>query len=77
MSLVNIKEEQGDAIFAVHFTVKPFNLLYKMEHFSYGSGRDMRVVKLTKTYWLVVEFGLNTILYYVLLKSFITKVLEY
>ena len=51
------KEEQSNAVFAVHFTVKAFNQLHitdNMKHFSFKSGRAVRVAKLTKTDWLVV-----------------------
>ena len=47
-----------------------FNQLYitnNTKHFSFKSGRAMRIAKLTKTDWLVVlqlEFQLNTTLYY-------------
>ena len=40
----------------------------------------MHIAKLTKTDWLIVlqlEFQLNTILYVLRLKSYITKVNEY
>ena len=38
--IITVKEEQGNAVFAVHFTVKPFNQLYiinNMEQFSFKS----------------------------------------
>ena len=65
MSLVTV-EEQGNALFAVHIAVKPFNQLYitnNTEHFSFKSGRAVCIAKLMKTDWLVVlqlEFHLNT-----------------
>ena len=42
--LNTVREEQGNAVLAIHFTVKPFNQLYitnKMEHFSFNSERTM------------------------------------
>ena len=36
--LATVEEEQGNAVFAVHFTVKAFNQLYitnKSEHFQF------------------------------------------
>ena len=56
MSLVTVEKEQGNAEFAIHFSVKPFNQLYitnNMEHFNFKSGRAIHVTKLTKTDWLV------------------------
>ena len=57
MSLVTVEEEQGNAVFAVHFAVKPFNQLYitnNMEHFSFKSVCAVRIAKFMKTDWLVV-----------------------
>ena len=57
MSLVNVEEEQGNAVFAIHFTIKPFNQLYitnKMKRFSFKSGCAVRIAKLTKTDSFVV-----------------------
>ena len=51
MLLVTVEEEQGNAVFAVHFTVKVFNQLYitnKTEHFIFKSGCTMSVVELIK-----------------------------
>ena len=68
--LVTVEEEQGIAVFAVHFTVKLFNQLYitnNTERFGFKSGRAVHVTKLTNTDWLVVlqkEFRLDTTLYY-------------
>ena len=59
--------------------VKPFNQLYitnKTERFSFKSEHFVRVAKLIKQDWPIVlqqEFRLKTLL----LKHFITKVLEY
>ena len=42
---------------AIYFTVKAVNQLYitnKMEHFSFKSGRAMRVAKLIKDNWPIV-----------------------
>ena len=62
MSLVTVKE-QGNAVFAVHFAVKPFNQLYitnNTEHFSFKSEHAVCIAKLMKTDWLVVYLsGLN------------------
>ena len=43
--VLHAKEKQGNVMLAIHFTVKAFNQLYKMEHFSYKSGQ----AKLQKT----------------------------
>ena len=51
------KEEQGNAVFAVHYTVKPFNQLHitnKMEYFSFKSGCAMHSAKLLKQDWAIV-----------------------
>ena len=56
MLLVTVKEEQGNAVFAVHFAV-PFNQLYitnNMGHISFKSGRAVRITKLIRTESLVV-----------------------
>ena len=44
-SLVTVEEAQGNAVFAIHFEVKPFNHLYitnKTEWFSFKSGRAVQ-----------------------------------
>ena len=38
MLFVTAEKEQGNAVFAIHFTVKAINLTNKMEHFSFKSG---------------------------------------
>ena len=41
----------GNAVFAIHFTVKPFNQLYitnKTERFSFKNGHAVLVAKLIK-----------------------------
>ena len=48
------------------------NITNKTECFSFKSGHAMRVVKLIKEDWPIVNFGLKQ-----LYTSFITKVLEY
>ena len=68
MSLVTVEEEQGNAVYAINFAVKPFNQLYitnNTKHFSFKSGCSVHVTKLTKTDWLVLlqlEFRCNTAL---------------
>ena len=55
--LVTAKEEQGNAVSAIHFTVKPFNHLYitnKMKHFSFRSGHAVRVAEVIKEDWVKV-----------------------
>ena len=54
MSFVTVEEEQGNAVFAIPFTVKAINLTNKMEHFSFKSGHFIRIMKLTKTDWFVM-----------------------
>ena len=51
MSLVTVEEEQGDAVFAIHFIVRALNQLSitnKTERFSFKSGRAMCVAKLSR-----------------------------
>ena len=47
---ITAKEEQGNAVLAIHFTVKPLNQLYitKTESFSFKSGRAMWVTEVIK-----------------------------
>ena len=54
----------GNAVFAVHFTVKPFNQLYitnKTERFSFKSGRAMRVAKLIKEDWPIYKTAFKSL----------------
>ena len=68
--------EQGNAVFAVHFTVKKaFNQLYitnKTEHFSFKSGHAVQFAKLIKEDCYSKNFSIKQ-----LHKSIITKILEY
>ena len=54
------KEEQGNVVLAIHFTVtekEAFYQLYnanKTEHLSYEVGMSCRVAKLLKEHWLIV-----------------------
>ena len=55
MSLVTAEEEQSNAVFAVHFALKPCNQLYitnNMKHYSFKNGHAVCVMKFTKTDWL-------------------------
>ena len=49
-----MNEEQGNAAFGIHFTVKSRCLTNKMEHFSFKSGCTIRVAKHLKEDWLTV-----------------------
>ena len=50
----NCRKEQGNAVFAVHFTVNQLYTTNNTKRFSFKSGRAVGVAKLSKTDWLVV-----------------------
>ena len=45
---------QGNAVFAVQYTVNQLYITNKTERFSFNSGRAMRVAKLIKEDWPIV-----------------------
>ena len=56
------QKRAGNAVFAVHFTAKPFNQLYitnKTERLSFKSGCAVRVAKLIKEDWPIYKTALS------------------
>ena len=53
-SCVTSKEEQGNAVFAVHYMFNQLYITNKMEGFNFISGHAVRVAELIKEDWPIV-----------------------